>query len=94
MVDLDTYNKVSRMIIKNQESILGPLAWDQARKVAGLKIDSNGSVLVNGDGKEVLGELVAQYEHLFGKASVEVCREALKEVNINIDPSDLPDILK
>ena len=91
---MDTYAKVAKQIIKEQESIIGPLAFDQARKVAGIQIDQTGNVSITGDGKEVLDHLVRQYSELFGRASVEVCKEAVKEVSSSIDSNDLPEILK
>ena len=45
-------------------------------------------------GKDVLDQLVRQYSELFGRASVEVCKEAVKEVDSSISSEELPDILK
>jgi hypothetical protein len=81
-------------IIQEQETIIGPIAFDEARKVAGLSIGSNGDVKITGNSKDVLGHLVEQYEHLFGRASVEVCKDAIKEVSPTPAPEELPDILK
>jgi hypothetical protein len=90
---MDTKLVVSQ-IIKQQESIIGPLAFDQARKVAGLQIASNGEIKISGNSKEVIGDLVEQYEHLFGQASIEVCKDAIKELKPPPAPEELPDILK
>ena len=85
---------VSR-IIKEQQAIIGPVALEQAQKVDGLTIDwSKHEITVFGNTKEVLGNLVNQYAKLFGKASVEVCKEAIEPISDKIPQNDLPDILK
>ena len=81
-------------IIKEQMAIVGPLAIDQAKKVSGLKINSVSNIELTGDKKEILNGLVNEYEKLFGKASVEVCREAVKPYLDKIPTSDIPDVLK
>ena len=90
----DVYIQAIKKIISEQESIIGPLAFDQARKVAGLQISANGDVSLVGEGKDVLSHLVEQYEHFFGRASIEVCKDALRQVNPNLPADDLPEILK
>jgi hypothetical protein len=90
----DLYLTIVNNIIRSQEQIIGPVAFDQARKVAGLKISSSGEVQIEGNSKEVINNLVEQYEHLFGRASIEVCRDAVKEIKPAPSPEELPDILK
>jgi hypothetical protein len=91
---MNTYEQVAAHIIKEQESIIGPLAFDQARKVNGIQIDLAGKIKITGNGKEILEHLVRQYSELFGSASVEVCKEAVREVNPAVSSDELPDILK
>jgi len=84
-------------IIKEQELIIGPLAWDEARKVQGLEVidAKSGSVnLENGDPKGVIDRLVAQYERLFGRASHEVCREAARDLVAQMPTDEVPASLK
>ena len=81
-------------IIKEQQAIIGPVALDQAKKVSGLSVTSLDDVKIAGNKKEVLGNLVNQYSKLFGKASVEVCKEAIEPISDKIPQNDLPDILK
>jgi hypothetical protein len=45
---MSVYEQVASQIVKDQEAIIGPLAFDQARKVNGIQIDLNGSVKING----------------------------------------------
>ena len=82
-------------IIKEQELVIGPLAWDEASKVAGLTINqSHKSVSISGDSKDIINRLVAQYERIFGKASHEVCREAVHDIVAQMPEADVPSSLK
>lgn len=90
-------NQIVVRIIKEQALIIGPLAWDEARKVSGIQVvdSAKGQVDVkNGDPKLVVDKLVAQYERLFGKASHEVCREAVADLIAELPPTDVPTSLK
>lgn len=90
---MDIFAQMAEKIIKEQESIIGPVALEQAKKVSGLNIDwQRHEVEIDGDEKAILEKLVQQYEHLFGRASVEVCKEAIR--NMQISPENLPALLK
>ena len=92
---MDTILQIPIRIIKEQELVIGPLAWDEARKVAGLNVDqSNSSVSFAGDGKEIINRLVAQYERIFGKASHAVCHDAVQDIIAEMRPEEIPDSLK
>jgi hypothetical protein len=85
---MDLYAQIVERIIKKQESIIGPVAIEQAQQVPNLKVDwAKHEVLVSGDGAEVIDDLVEQYKDLFGQTSVEVCREAAGQL-INKLPKD------
>ncbi|KKQ52267.1 hypothetical protein A2865_02345 [Candidatus Woesebacteria bacterium RIFCSPHIGHO2_01_FULL_39_17] len=86
------YESLVSVIIKQQEEIIGPIAWSEAKKVTGLVIRDH-DVKIEGDGKKILESLVDQYSTLFGRASVEVCREVVKEMLTTIDKKELPEIL-
>lgn len=94
MSDPILYSTLATNILKSQISVIGPLAIDQAKKVTGLLIDASNSITIKGDGKEILAKLVHQFETLFGQASVEACKDAIKETQLSISPSDLPEILR
>jgi hypothetical protein len=93
---LDLDFKIAVRIIKAQEEIIGPLAWDEAREVTGLNVvDQNkAEVSFNGDAKDILNRLVTQYEHLFGRVSHEVCKEAVQDIVAGMNPSEVPESLK
>ncbi len=91
---MDTAAQVASRIIREQQDIIGPIALSEAKKVSGLQITSVDDVQITGDHKEVLGNLVKQYQEFFGKASVEVCKEAFEPFEDKIPASEVPDILK
>jgi len=92
---MTTFAKIPLRIIKEQELIIGPVAWDEAGKVGGLTIDqSHSSVTFSGDEKDIINRLVAQYERLFGKASHEVCKEAVQDLIAEMSPKEIPSSLK
>ncbi|OGI95469.1 hypothetical protein A2917_02830 [Candidatus Nomurabacteria bacterium RIFCSPLOWO2_01_FULL_42_17] len=89
--------QIAIRIIREQELIIGPLAWDEARKVQGLQIvdEKRGEVsLQNGDPKNVIDKLVAQYERIFGRASHAVCHDAVQDLIATMSPEEIPSSLK
>ncbi len=91
---MDIYAQIINRIIREQESVIGPIALVQAQKVAGISAQSDENVKVAGNGKEILEHLVAQYQKFFGKASIEVCKEALDPIRDKLTSTEIPDILK
>jgi hypothetical protein len=90
------FDKISIRIIKEQELIIGSLAWDEAKKVSGLKIlnQQPGEVSFDGDAKEILNKLVAQYTRLFGQASTEACKDAVQDLLAELPKDQVPLSLK
>ncbi len=91
------FDQISIRIIKEQELIIGPIAWDEARKVEGLQIidEKKGEInLQDGDPKSIINGLVAQYERLFGRASHEVCKEAVRDLITKMSSEEVPSSLK
>lgn len=84
-------------IVREQELVVGPLAWDLVKRVPGLKVDQlNKEVFVVEIGKinVIIFELVTQYERLFGLASRQVCKDAVKDVIKNLPKEEIPEILR
>lgn len=89
------YDQIGIRIIKEQELIIGPVAWTEAGKVTGLVVDQKiNQITINGQAKEVLDKLVEQYSRLFGQASNEVCREAVHDLVSTLSPEEVPSHLK
>ncbi len=93
---ISVFNQISIRIIKEQELIIGPLAWDEASKVEGLSIidRKKPEVSVTGDPKAVINALVARYEQLFGRLSRDVSREAVVDLTADIPAEDIPSSIK
>jgi len=92
---MDLYDQIIAKIIEEQETIIGPVAVEQAKQVGGLKIDwPQHDVDVSGDPKVAIDKLVEQYKELFGQISVEVCKEAASKLLAQLSPAQLPDSLK
>jgi hypothetical protein len=92
---MTTLNQIAEKIIEEQELVIGPLAWSEAGEVQGLQVDRTNHAISfsNGDPKDTVNRLVRQYERLFGRASHEVCREAVADMLSNFQPSEIPSSL-
>lgn len=91
------YQQAIVVITKEQEKIIGRnLAMQLVQAVPNLKFDQAGMPILNesANPKDVLGELVNQYAIVFGRASIEVAKEAVKNVDDPFTASELPDSLK
>lgn len=94
-VDAHIFETMAQEIIAEQAKIIGPLAYRQAENVPGLSVDrAAGTVTVQGDGPQVIDLLVRQYEEFFGKAAVEVCKEAVGNIAFSLSPDLLPATLR
>ena len=95
---MTTLDKIAGKIIKEQELIIGPLAWEEASSVQGLKVVNRetGEVTIEGgkDARTVIDELVSRYVDLFGRAAREACREAAVALVADLQPSEIPSSLK
>lgn len=94
--ELTIFDQISIRIIKEQELVIGPVAWEEAKKVSGFRIidKDRGEVSFEGDPKEILNRLVAQYSRLFGQVSREVCKEAVQDLLAELPQTDIPDSLQ
>jgi len=96
-INMTPLSQLALRIIKEQELIIGPLAWIEARKVAGIHVinQNTGEVSIDDNNQgPVIDKLVTQYERLFGRASVEVCREAAAPFLRDLAPTEVPSSLK
>lgn len=89
---MSIFDKIGIRIIKEQELIIGPVAWDEAKKVQGLSVVNQraGEISMGADEKETVNRLVAQYERLFGRASREACREAVQDLIAELPREQVP----
>jgi len=92
---MDIFAQMAAKIIKEQESIIGPIALEQAKKVPGLQVDwAKREVKIAGNESAILEQLVEQYQHLFGQTSVEVCRDAIKGIKADVPADKMPPLLR
>ena len=92
---MNIFSTLAEKIIEKQESIIGPIALEQASKVPGLKVNwTKKEVALEGNQKNILESLVEQYQHLFGQASVEACKEAVKSIISQVPQDQVPSLLK
>jgi len=93
---MDTYALIAEKIIERQESIIGPVAIEQAAQVKGLLIDwkARKVSIADSDEAHIIDELVQVYQALFGQISVEVSKEAAHSLISQLKPDQLPSSLK
>lgn len=92
---MNIFTSLAEKIIEKQESIIGPIALEQAKKVDGLNIDwPKHEIEIKGNETDVVEKLIEQYEHLFGRASIEACREAVSGIISQVPPNQIPHLLK
>lgn len=91
---MDAFEQAAERIIHQQQGIIGPVAIEQARKVKGLEVNSDGQVSIMGDKTSILEKLVEQYKELFGQISVEVCKEAAGAALDKLPPQEVPQLLR
>ena len=92
---MDVYARLVEKIIQEQEKIIGPVALEQARKVPGLTVDlQKHDIQFQGKEMDILEKLVEQYRILFGQASVEMCKDAVRGISSGRKPDTLPASLK
>lgn len=89
--DSELYENLIKAIVHQQEEIIGPVALAQAKTVTGIKVNGDNISFTSNNPKKTLEQLVFAYAELFGRASVELSKEAISKVKA---PSEiLPDIL-
>ncbi len=89
--------EITKKIILEQELIIGPLAWEEAAKVDGISVfesEKNVKITNNVNESDVINRLVRQYERLFGRASVEACKDAVKDLLPKLQEDQIPEMLR
>jgi len=74
---------------KCQGQVMGPLAINEARKVPGLVFSNSDfeHIKISGEPGKAITSLVKQYERIFGTASIEVCKDTVKEIKPPLPPN-------
>lgn len=91
----DLYFQIAERIISEQESIIGPIAVEQAGRVKGLKVNwDKHEISFKGNESDIIEELIESYRDFFGQVSVEVCRHAVKKLVSQLPVDQQPALLK
>lgn len=91
----EIFSQIAVQIVAEQKKIIGILAIEQASMVEGISFDpiSHKPVIV-GNGAQVIDALITQYRNFFGKAAVEVCRDAASPFISQLSTTQMPNMLK
>ena len=93
---MNKLEEIAARIIKEQELIIGPIAWSEAESVSGLSVSGRKPPEIHIEGtdpKNVIDSLVNKYVNLFGKAAQESCREASASILADLSVSEIPSTL-
>ena len=92
---MDVFAQIVEKIIEQQESIIGPVAIQQAKQVKELTIDwPQHQVTISGSAQAAIDDLVEHYKELFGQIAVETCKEAAATYLAKLPADQLPTSLK
>ena len=92
---MDIYEQISVKIIQSQEGIIGPVAVERAKLVEGMVVDwGKHEVSITGDKVKGVEDLIEQYKQLFGEISVQVSKEAVSALMLQLPVDKIPKHLK
>ncbi len=94
--DISIYNKVLSRILKEQEIILGSLAWQQAEKIDGIKIinKETGEIRIIGDAMTVIDAFVYRCMRIFGSYARDASKQAVAYLLAEMPKDDIPSRLR
>ena len=83
-------------IVREQAAVIGPIAWYEAKQVEGLAVDTQKRevYLLQDKPRELLENLSMRFENLFGKASLEVSRSAIRPILPQVTREEIPEKLQ
>ena len=85
------FNKIAEKIIEKQETIIGPVAVEQAKRVKGLTVNwPEHSVAIKGSPQTAIDDLIERYKELFGQIAVQASREAVASITTQLPANQLP----
>jgi hypothetical protein len=91
---MDDYEQIAVKIIAGQETIIGPVAIEQATQLSNLKVNwDDHKVSISGDKAAAIDRLINRYKQLFGQISVEVSKEAAAPLIPHLPAGKLPKAL-
>ena len=96
VTDITIYNKILSRILKEQETILGSLAWQLAEKISGLQILNKETfeIRIIGEPKAVIDNFVFRCERVFGSFARDACKQAVVYFTADMPTDDIPTRLR
>ncbi len=96
VTDIRIYNKLLSRILKEQENILGSLAWQIAEKSSGIIIVNKESfdVSIIGEPKTVIDNFIFRCERIFGSFARDASKQAVSFLLAEMPLEDRPNRLK
>ena len=92
---MDIYEQIAVKIIQSQEGIIGPVAVERAMLVSGMGVDwAKHEVSITSDKVRAVEDLIEQYKELFGEISVQVSKEAVAALMMQLPVDKIPKHLK
>jgi signal transduction histidine kinase len=93
---MDIFHQIAIKIIKEQESIIGKLAWKEIKNIPGVVLVDAQTEAINltGDKQEAINNLVAHFNRLFGRASFEISQAAVEDLLQKLPPNEIPSSLR
>lgn len=91
----DIFSQIAEKIIEQQESVIGPIAVEQAKQVHDLVINwAQHSVSIQGNPQDAIDELVEQFKELFGQIAVQASKDAVSQLTSQLPADQVPESLR
>jgi hypothetical protein len=84
------YTELAKAIIKQMETIVGPVAKTQANKVEGMKV--NHDITIKGNPQKAIKGLLDKYRSLMGPVAITIARKAVENARSKDQGRGLPEI--
>ena len=92
---MDIYEQIAVKIVQSQEGIIGPVAIEQADRVDGMTVNwPEHQITITGNKVRAVEDLIENYKELFGQISVEVSKEAVSALMLQLPADKIPRHLK
>lgn len=95
MASEKAYKEILIRILEDKTRAFGELAIVKAKHIEGLKITESGKIIsIEGNPKEIIHNLLVQYEKIAGKSSTIFAKIAIHDIKSKYPDLDLPEELK
>ena len=81
MNDGTSYERLARLFIEDQRSVLGDRAAQIANGVEGVEVQDDGSVVLQGPGRVAVGRLTEEFTDVFGGSVTQSMQTAARQLD-------------